>query len=554
MKHNHTFHPLAVVLCLAALCGCSDLLDEAPDNRTEINSAQKVRQLLTSAYPSSCPAVICELSADTYEDNNVLLAATHNSAYSDWQDEAFSWSDIVTYSSGEDDTPYDTWDSYYQGIAVCNQALESITALEAKGATARNVINRLRGEALVLRAYLHFTLVNVFAQAYKDSLSSLQDLGIPYVTKPETVVHVDYDRPSVTENYASIERDLQEGLPLVDDAAYEVRAYHMNQNAANAFAARFYVYKRDWAKAERYATAALGTNPSSMLRKWSSMTGTSPTTKNNWYNDETASCNFLIQSTYSLQDRMLSACRYAINGTAQSVHTYGSGPCWSGTLPCYVGNIYIWGAGQEYGVWMFRVYEYFEYTDKIAGIGYVHMLYQPFTAEETLLCRAEARLYLGDKAGCIDDLNTWAASKLCTQQLTESRCRSFYTSGRSGYVCPVSVDRMGWSAADVATATGSKHLVDCILHFRRIETLYEGLRWFDVKRYGIPLVHTWQGPLDDNPTTDTLLWDDPRRALQIPNDVVQAGLVPNDRTTASGSNGTDQHGVLTVASAPAVLN
>ena len=141
----------------------------------------------------------------------------------------------------------------------------------------------------------------------------------------------------------------------------------------------------------------------------------------NAYNDEKAACNYLLLTTYSLQDRMLSACRYAINSGAKaqvkmadtgkdSVITVpatkdilyeGGGPNWSGRVPAFDGKIFRWNAGSEYGSWLFRVYEYFEYTNKIAGIGYVHIIYQPFTAEETLLCRAEAELYLGDREGAL---------------------------------------------------------------------------------------------------------------------------------------------------------
>ena len=59
---------LSFIICLlslsAALTSCVDKLDEVPDNRTEIDSPEKVRKLLTSAYPISTPAVICELSGD----------------------------------------------------------------------------------------------------------------------------------------------------------------------------------------------------------------------------------------------------------------------------------------------------------------------------------------------------------------------------------------------------------------------------------------------------------------------------------------------------------
>ena len=118
----------------------------------------------------------------------------------------------------------------------------------------------------------------------------------------------------------------------------------------------------------------------------------------NSYNDETAPCNFLLQTTYSLQDRLLSAIRFVINdgNKAENVKSsknviYGGGPNWSNRLPAYDGKIYRYGENDD-GSWLFRVYEYFEYDDKIAGIGWVHIIYQPFTAEETLLCRAEAKL------------------------------------------------------------------------------------------------------------------------------------------------------------------
>jgi hypothetical protein len=180
--------------------------------------------------------------------------------------------------------------------------------------------------------------------------------------------------------------------------------------------------------------------------------------------------------------------------------------------------------------------EYFEYTDKIAGTGYVHSLYTPFTAEETLLCRAEAKLFLGDQSGCISDLNTWAISKECTTTLTLSNIRSFYTTGKEGFVCELNSEKM---SPDFVVTAAQKPIVDCILHFRRIETFYDGLRWFDIKRYGIPVTHEYRDPSEDNVHTDVLTWDDPRRALQIPNDVVAAGFVPNDRTQTAQSSFTD---------------
>ena len=204
------------------------------------------------------------------------------------------------------------------------------------------------GEAHLLRSYCHFVLVNVFAEAYKDSIKSMEDWGVPYVTTVEEVVRVDYAKPEyrkkVTEVYQLIEKDILEGIDLIDDSKYEVPAYHFNRNAAYAFAARFYLFKRDYEKCLKYADLALGSNPSTSLRKWASMSANTINTLLNDYNDEKAACNYLLQTTYSLQDRMLSACRYAINtGSIEEnvpstldILYDGGGPNWNGRIPAYV--------------------------------------------------------------------------------------------------------------------------------------------------------------------------------------------------------------------------
>ena len=52
-----------ILLSVAALVfttSCNDFLDEMPDNRTEINTAEKVAKILVSAYPNGSNIKICE--------------------------------------------------------------------------------------------------------------------------------------------------------------------------------------------------------------------------------------------------------------------------------------------------------------------------------------------------------------------------------------------------------------------------------------------------------------------------------------------------------------
>jgi hypothetical protein len=79
-------------------------------------------------------------------------------------------------------------------------------------------------------------------------------------------------------------------------------------------------------------------------------------------------------------------------------------------------------------------------------------------------------------------------------------------------------------------------VLDCILHFRRIERLYEGDRWYDIKRYGITVYHYYRGPQEDEIHIDSLTYNDPRRVLQLPNNVIEAGYPANRETGGSGMN------------------
>ena len=64
---------------------------------------------------------------------------------------------------------------------------------------------------------------------------------------------------------------------------------------------------------------------------------------------------------------------------------------------------------------------------------------------------------------------------------------------------------------------------------RRIATLHEGLRWPDIKRYGI-VIYRRSIANNNIVVTDEMPVNDARRAMQIPKSVVLAGMQPNPRT------------------------
>ena len=68
-----------------------------------------------------------------------------------------------------------------------------------------------------------------------------------------------------------------------------------------------------------------------------------------------------------------------------------------------------------------------------------------------------------------------------------------------------------------------------MLHARRIMTLHEGLRWLDIKRFGITVYRRFMRDDGRVEVTDQMDASDLRRAIQIPSDVISAGMEPNPR-------------------------
>ena len=134
----------------------------------------------------------------------------------------------TTYS--DYDQPGQIWDGYYASIASVNAALQAIDEVAAKNGGMTATLKAARAEALLIRAYSHFCLVNVFCQPYKDDEASKRDIGIPYVTEVEDVVQKNYDRGNVADVYAKIQADLEEGIANLNEQIYQKPKWHFNNN------------------------------------------------------------------------------------------------------------------------------------------------------------------------------------------------------------------------------------------------------------------------------------------------------------------------------------
>ena len=513
---NRFLNIILVLIAATALNSCNDFLDVMPDNRTLLDTPQKIKDLLVTSYPTANYALITEFSADNFIDNRSESATLKANAYDRMDTELFEWDDVSSSTGG--DSPYSLWETYYQSIAAANHVIEAIEALKLAG--NETDMTPQVGEALILRAYSHFMLVNIFAKAYKDNNISASEAGITYMTEPEKDVTAQYERHSVAEVYDLIEKDIIEGISLIRDDVYEIPKYHFTEAAAHAFASQFYLYKRDYEKVIFHADKVLGSgDPSSLLRDWSGVYS-NPETQANVYISADNPANLLLIPTYSVYARRFARYRYALNGTALRGTINGAGPTWSGRPPFL--NGWVWTYGQEYGLLIPKVDELFEYTDKVARIGYPHIVRTEFTTDDVLLNRAEAKIMLNRIEDAVTDLQYWNAKHENQAELTGEKIKDFYIPERTDFVMKFNSDLL--SPGFVVTEE-QKPFVDCVLHFRRLERILEGHRWFDIKRYGVEITRN----VGREKREITLSYDDDRRAIQIPQDVIGAGYEANPR-------------------------
>jgi len=519
------------------LTGCN-FLDKNPDMRATIDTKEKVQLLLVSAYTEGSSAPILDFTSDNVIDNDAPDKTGHcrNLLPLDkMYDEIFGWEPVV--SSGQQDSPKYLWDAHYSAIAAANQALQAIAELEAQGEN----MDAEKAEAKLIRAYHHMLLANIFCQVYRGPELSKQDLGIVYMTAPETEVKPMYTRPSLADTYAHIQQDLEEALPTVSDSYYSVPKYHFNIAAAYAFAARFYLYSYQWQKAVDCANVVLGTERlSTMSRLFDHYAEHIEATDveqsmNAWINIKSPS-NLLLYTTMTQAPytNFPSYGRYQSKDDALNYSLEGAGPCWKSRG--LVGAMSIWSVGSDqYGSFLSKFYYKFEYTDKVNGYGYIHGVTRAFTCDETLLVRAEAKVHLGDEAGAIEDLQMWCDNmnvqdRVMNKKLTYDVIKDFYVDKNLGtpYAPVLHQDEIvpGWVITDRQLP-----LVYCCLHFRRIETFHDGLRLQDLKRYGIEFTHK-QGTKPEM----TMKVLDERLAIQLPQEVILAGMQPNPRTSSTSTS------------------
>jgi starch-binding outer membrane protein, SusD/RagB family len=295
---------------------------------------------------------------------------------------------------------------------------------------------RIKGQALAIRALVHFDLMRYFAPEFGRNSTAL---GVPYVkqielTNPKNLPK----RLTVKETYDAIEVDLLEALNLLTGYTSGNR-YNIDFVGVHAILSRMYLYAGEDTKAIQYASPAITARPLATITQFPSI----------WKDETTADviwrCSFNAgegnpggnlyfasgnRNSFRMHSSVLAL--YSATDTRLSAFTtlVNSGSSFTGAPRRVVTK--FWGKGS--------------FRDNIVD-------WKSFRTSEQVLIRAEAyarRNSAGDLALAEADLNSLKSTRI------------------TGYT-PV-------------TGLTQTAILSEIANERRRELFGEGHRWFDIKR------------------------------------------------------------------------
>ena len=246
------------------LSSCNDWLDVQPRSQVEdtelFSSERGFKEALAGVYSSM-------VSTNTYAKDLTygfigVLGQEWDYYYSS------QYNDVATYDY---DAAYPTsfirgiWTTNYSGISNANNLLANID--EKAGLFATDNYEVIKGEALALRAFLHFDLLRCFGVSYAVNP---QQPSIPYSTKLSYSVSpqlkVSEAVEAILQDVLAAEALLKDHDPIVtgrnitetvDNGYLYNRQLHLNYYAVKGLEARVRMWKGDYAGADSAAAEVM---------------------------------------------------------------------------------------------------------------------------------------------------------------------------------------------------------------------------------------------------------------------------------------------------------
>lgn len=225
---------ITIILAALLFMGCDDFLDIHPTGKVIAETGEEYRALLTDVYsrfPEDRGLTI--LRGDEIAINYKSWDSMDHDAYFD----IWNWTDYDRNPSSY----YFNWRTYYHSCYIANYIIEHKDQITK---ATQKEINQLVGESYMMRAYVHFLLVNIYAPAYTHCEPETTR-GIPLQLKAD--VNAVLKCSSVGQVYRQILQDVDSAATYMNVERWdEGLNYRFNTTTANALRARAALYMGDW--------------------------------------------------------------------------------------------------------------------------------------------------------------------------------------------------------------------------------------------------------------------------------------------------------------------
>jgi hypothetical protein len=433
---------LCISLFFAA--ACDDILDPQPINlqvtELALNDANDVGPVVTGLYAAlrgtGAPTVIAgDFTADM---------VTHRGTFTQYRE--LGTKQITPANAAVSAL----WGSLYNTIYIANFILERLPDISGLPAARRKEV---LATARFMRGYAYFIGVNTYGD-------------MPLVTTTNRTTNRNITRTSSEAIIALIEEDYLAALP--DLPVEPASVAFISRGVVQAALARFYLYQRDWAKAEQFASQVINSGKYTLVRDFVQ----------------------LVQQDFTSE------------AILELGYTANDDP---GTSDLGLNNIFV---GRR---------------EVVPSNEILDSLYSPQSGDRRRTVNFDPSRLRGTDNGFIvakygnvpNDLenNNIVLFRLGEMYLirAEARARQSRINGANSAADDINVLRARANAPE-ATANTQNQMLSLILRERIYELAYEGHRWYDLKRTG--RLNQIMSAFSRNWRPAYELWPVPQREIQ----------------------------------------
>ena len=227
---------------LVLFTSCKKFLEVQP--KLQIDQAEAITNAGTAKTAAN--ALFNLVGSNSYYGSNFPALSYLSAGDIQWSGSQSDPSEITKHlTSATNGYVQSAWTAIYKTILQANYVIDKVpTVTDPLLTTALK--NQYLGEAYFVRALAYFDLARGWGGVQlilKPTYASTDNLGIP--------------RSSVTDTYAQVLKDLNAAEALVPTT---VNRNRVTLRTVQALKARFYLYQKNWALAEQFATNVIGDN------------------------------------------------------------------------------------------------------------------------------------------------------------------------------------------------------------------------------------------------------------------------------------------------------